>query len=166
MIPRDSPLLCHPCNIGRATSHELHPGNFVGNSVCCRCLPSQSILLRQSFCVASTGLVTSGQWASAPPVTSERQGNDKLAAFEWLGAATAVISTLFSERRLCFVLGWVVGSESDIKQVLVISPMSNVLAPEVESKYGESTGEPACKELEHARARFFKNNYVRPSMSA
>jgi hypothetical protein len=75
-----------------------------------------------------------------------------------------VISTLFSERRLCFVLGWVLGSESDIKQVLVISPMSNVLAPEVESKYSESAGEPACKELEHAR--FFKNNYVRPSMSA
>ena len=76
------------------------------------------------------------------------------------------------------MLGWVLGSESDIKQVLVISPMSNVLAPEVESKYSESAGEPARQELEQApqgsrqeiRSEFlvggFKNYYVRPSMSA
>ena len=48
------------------------------------------------------------------------------------------------------MLGWVLGSESVIEQVLVVSPVPTVLAPEVESKYSEGAGEPACQELEHA----------------
>jgi hypothetical protein len=47
------------------------------------------------------------------------------------------------------VLGWVLGSESDVQDVLVISSESDVLAPEIESKCGESAGEPTCKELKH-----------------
>ena len=82
----------------------------------------------------------------ASPDASERQGTASPVTFGWLGAE-------LSESRFCLVLGWVLSSESGVQQVLLILLVTDVFAPDIESKDSEGAGEPTCEELKHALDR-------------